>query len=217
MLRLIIIGGGDHARVVADAVRTTNGAELAGFVDPVPMDPKHRLGLRQFASDDEALREVRDVSYILGIGGLDTRALRRRLVAQYDQRGARWHTVVHGAAWVSPSAVLAKGAVVLAGAVVNSHAVLGAHAVVNSGAVVEHDVRLGDFAFAAPGAVLGGGAQVGEECFLGLGCRIRDHVMIGDRSVVGMGAVVVESIPADVEVLGVPARLRQKAPHGNHP
>jgi acetyltransferase EpsM len=189
--------------------------EIAAFVAPRPMPAEHRQGIAQFASDDQALQHVREASFVLGIAGLGSAALRRKLVELYQGRGATWQSVVHATAWVSPSAQLGAGAVVLAGGVVNTGARVGQHAVVNTGAIVEHDVELGDYSIAAPGVILGGGARVGSDCFLGLGCRVRDHVSIGQASVVGMGAVVVTAMPAGVEVVGIPGRPRQAVNHGN--
>ncbi len=146
---------------------------------------------------------------VLGLGGARTPGLRQRLVEQLDQRAGtavRWATVVHVAAWVSPTARLGRGAVVLAGAIVNSGAEIGAHAIVNSAAVIEHDVVIGDFTHVAPAGVVGGGARLGRDGFVGLGSRIRDHVTIGDGVTIGMGAVVVDDLGAGATVIGAPAR-----------
>ena len=58
----------------------------------------------------------------------------------------------------------------------------------------------------ALGAVIGGGTHLGADVTVGLGAAVRDHLSIGDRAVIGMGAVVVEDVPADTTVRGVPAR-----------
>jgi len=146
---------------------------------------------------------------VLGLGGAGTPGLRRRLVERFDARAAispRWATIVHSSAWVSPTARLGPGTVVLAGAIVNSGATVGAHAIVNSAAVVEHDVVIGDFTHIAPAAVIGGGATLGKDGFVGLGARIRDHVTIGDGATVALGAAVVDDVATGVTVIGAPAR-----------
>lgn len=208
---LILIGGGEHARVLAEAAASHPELwRVLGFVDPQPCpETERRLGLRAFASDEEALREVNSAWFVLGIGRIRSAELRRKLVARYSAAGARWATVVHRTAWVSPTATLASGAVVFAGAVVQTGAALGAHAVVNTGAVIEHDVIVGDFTLAAPGVAVGGGTVIGSDAYLGLGCRIRDHLQIGCGVTVGMGAVVTRSVRDGVTVTGVPARERK--------
>jgi acetyltransferase EpsM len=208
---LILIGGGEHARVVADAARSQPGAwELLGFVDPQPCpELEARFGVVRLADDAAALALAPRAHFVLAIGRRDSAPLRRRLVARYEAGGARWATVRHATAWVSPSANIDPGTVILAGAMVQTGAMLGAHVVVNTGAIVEHDTRVGDFTQLAPAAVTGGGVEIGADSYLGLGCRVRDHVQLGTGVTVGMGAVVTRSVPDGQTVLGVPARVQE--------
>lgn len=203
---LIIVGGGEHARVVAEAARASGAWHLAGFVDVADRhDTAAFLGIPQLSDAAVTAALARGAGMILGIGGLKALAARQRLVADYSARGARWATVVHPTAWVAPSAVLAEGVFVAARAVINTAARVDAHGIVNTGSVIEHDVRLGSFTHAAPGTVIGGGTNVGADCYLGLGCRVRDHIEIGRKAVVGMGAVVVGAVGDGWCVQGVPA------------
>jgi acetyltransferase EpsM len=212
--RLIIVGGGEHARVVAEAAAAA-GLVVAGYtvrdgesgsppgpcaVDLQPLGTDHDVAAWLAATDPDERPGL-----VLGFGGPpDTR---RRATADFGPE-AQWATIAHPAAWVSPSATLGVGTVVLAGAVVNAGAVIGAHAIVNSSAVLEHDVRLGDHVHVAPGATIGGGTRIGDETIIGLGASVRDHVRVGSRSIVGMGAVVVDDVPDGAIVMGTPARPR---------
>ncbi len=202
--RLVLLGGGEHARVVADAAGT-GGWLLAGYTDHARTGGLPGL---PYLGTDDGLADVLPgmvgpVVLVLGFGG--PTAARRRAVERLGG-SASWATVIHPAAWVSSSAVVGEGAVILAGAIVNTGAVIGPHAIVNSGAIVEHDVRVGAFAHVAPGVVIGGGAEIGEDAFLGLGAVIRDHVTVGRGALVAMGAVVAADVAADARVMGVPAR-----------
>jgi acetyltransferase EpsM len=210
---LIVIGGGEHARVVIEAARSRPELwAVLGFVDPAPCaETSKGLAVERLGTDEEALARAgtnRDLAFVIGLGSTGVGTRRREICVRYDALSVRWATVVHARAWVSPTAVLGRGVMVSAGASVNSGARLGDHAVVNTGAIIEHDVLLGPFAQAAPGAAIGGGAVVGAGSYLGLGCRVRDHVRIGEAVTVGMGAVVVGSIPDGEVVMGVPARAQ---------
>jgi acetyltransferase EpsM len=209
---LVIVGGGEHARVVADAARSRPDLwQLTGFTDPAGNAAGAGMGLvhlgddAAFVTDLAATPVIARPALVLGFGA--PLAARRRAAVAFGSE-ADWATVVHGSAWVSPSAVIEPGAVVLAGAIVNAGARVGAHAIVNSGAVVEHDVIVGPGAHLGPGVVVGGGARIGDESMIGLGAAVRDHISIGRRTVVGMGAVVVADVADDTTVVGVPARAR---------
>lgn len=212
--QLVVLGGGEHARVVIEAARSIPGAwRVVGLADPGPVERTLALTGVAHLGDDAAFAarylatDAGDRPWlVLGIGlpaGVNARAaLVRRFGAD-----AAWATVVHGAAWVSPSATVGAGTVVLAGAVVNAGATLGRHSIVNSAAVVEHDVTVGDGAHIAPGAVLGGGVIVGADAMIGLGAIVRDHVCVGAGALVGMGAVVVADVAPGATVTGNPARV----------
>jgi acetyltransferase EpsM len=212
-VELVVVGGGEHGRVVMDAARSRPDMfRLAGFLDPATCaETTRRFGVPHLGGDDRVteLAAIAEVGFVLGLGAVGVRPQREQLVARLDAKGARWVAVVHAQACVSTSATVADGAVVMAGATVNTGARLGRHVVVNTSAVVEHDVELDDFAQVGPAAALGGAARVGRGSYLGLGARVRDHVTIGSGVTVGMGAVVISSVADGEIVMGVPARVRR--------
>jgi acetyltransferase EpsM len=204
--RLILIGGGEHSRVVAEAARAEGQGELLGFVDPEPCaETIRRLGVPRLG-DDSALDEHPGAWGVLCMAAFGSLAARKRIVARLSPKLAGWATVIHPSAWVSPTAIVESGSVIMAGAVLQSGARVGPHSVVNSGAIVEHDVEMSAFSHAGPRVVLGGGARVGEGAYIGMGAAVRDHVTIGAEALIGMGAVVVGNVETGRRVLGVPAR-----------
>jgi len=205
---LVVIGGGEHAAVVIDAVRAGSQFQVAGFSDPEGCETMvQRLGVTRLGDDNAALPvRAKDHVFILGVGGASRESLRGILVKRFAELELRYAVVVHPNAWVSKTASIGEGTVVMAGAVVHTGAKIGAHAIINTGAVIEHDVEVGDHVHVGPRAAIGGGTRIGSGCMIGLGALIRDHVEIGARTKVGMGAVVVNSLDADECVIGVPAK-----------
>jgi acetyltransferase EpsM len=204
---LVLVGGGEHARVVAEAARSQPAQfELRGFVDPaLCKETVQRLALPRLG-DEDALSEHRDAYALIAFGAVEDAGRRAQAADRLAGVTQGFAVVVHAHAWVSPTAEIAEGAVVMAGAVVQGGARIGAHCIVNSGAVIEHDVMLEAFVHVAPRAAIGGGARIGLGSFIGLGACVRDHVTVGARCVVGMGSVVVGDLPDGARVKGVPAR-----------
>jgi len=204
---LVLVGGGDHARVVAEAVLSRPDLyDLVGFVDPQPCDETvRRLGLARLGGDD-ALASVPAARAILGVGAVGGPGGRPAIVARLSGMVAAWEAVVHARASVSSTAAVGEGTVVMAGAVVNTGARIGNHCVINTGAVIEHDVVIGDHTLVGPAVAIGGGTRIGARTYVGLGARVRDHVTIGAGCLVAMGAVVVGDVAEGVAVRGVPAR-----------
>jgi sugar O-acyltransferase (sialic acid O-acetyltransferase NeuD family) len=83
-----------------------------------------------------------------------------------------WVTIVHPLAYVSKSASIGEGTIVMAGAVVQAGARVGRHCIVNTGASVDHDCVVEDYAHLAPGAHLCGNAHVGEGALVAVGVGV---------------------------------------------
>ncbi|HET7040988.1 MAG TPA: hypothetical protein VFI13_03170 [Gemmatimonadales bacterium] len=76
---------------------------------------------------------------------------------------------MHPRAWVSPSATLGAGTVVLPMAAVQTVAKVGRGVIVHGGVIVDHDAVIEDGVYMAPGAVVCGGGQVGRGALLPAG------------------------------------------------
>jgi acetyltransferase EpsM len=207
MRELIVIGGGEHARVVMEAASSDPVQwNVLGFVAPSHcQETVERLQLPRLGGD-ESLVEYPNAALILGIGSIGVNTLRQEVVARLAVAHDRWAVVVHPMAFVSPTAKIDRGSVVLAGAVVNTGARIGSHSIINSNACIEHDATLGSFVHAAPGSIVAGGASIGDGCYLGMGSLVRDHISIGQSCLIGMGAVVTKTSRSESLLIGVPAK-----------
>ncbi len=208
---LIIVGGGEHARMVVEAARSDTALfDLLGFVDP--KSRPHMIavaGIPQLG-DDEAVARYPEASGVLGVGVAGFSDIRQRIVARLTSAIGEWTAVLHRDALVHSDVRIGEGSVIMARATVSPGAQVGKHCIVNTGVIVEHDVTIGHFSQLGPGVVIGGGTTVGTNVFIGLGATVRDHVTIGDDAVIGMGSVVVADVPRGASVMGVPAKQRME-------
>jgi len=207
----MLIGGGGHALVVAEAA-FDSGWTLTGFFDDRADAPLASLVERRGRVADAAgvLRggaaEPGGVGSVLAMVCVGDLAARAALLPGFA--GVTWARVRHPSATVSRRAEIGTGVYLGARCVVNIRAVIEDHAIINTGAVIEHGCRIGANAHIAPGAVLCGNVVVGENTLLGAGARVIPGVRIGSNCVVGAGAVVVRDLPDGACAVGVPARVR---------
>lgn len=206
---IVLIGGGGHARSVADVL----GSErIAGYVSPQPsaaMSPLTWLG-----NDDSFISESQDANrtpsvHITLISGRDGNMHpRRKIIERYN--GFRHPVVVASDATVSSTAHIADGCAVMHLAYIGPGTTIGQYSVINTGAIIEHDVHIGANTFVGPGTVICGGVTIGNDCYIGAGAKIRNGVTIVDRTVIGMGAVVSSDIKHSGTYVGCPARPLDK-------
>jgi len=204
---LIVVGGGGHAKVLIDAIRSGAEYDLVGIVD-ARLPVGHRvLDVPVIGSDDLLLRGEPPRSVLaLGVGSIRGGDRRKRLHDRFRELAYEFPVIRHARATVGPGVRLGDGTQVMAGAVVQPDTSLGPNCIVNTAAVIEHDCTIAGHCQAAPGAVLGGGVVVGECSFIGLGARVLPGIRIGCHVTVGAGAVVVHDVEDGATVVGVPAR-----------
>lgn len=204
---LVLVGGGGHALVVAEAAAAA-GLLPVGFLDDDVDAPLGRSpnGLVRVGKLSE-LDRIGDRGWIVAVGHLAFRSgVIDRLAQLENGRGAR--TVIHPTAVVSSSARIGAGVFIGPRAVVNARALVMDHAIVNTGAIVEHECVVGFNTHIAPGAVLAGRVRVGTQTLVGIGARVLPDLSIGDRCVIGAGSVVIRSVVDERTVVGVPGRER---------
>jgi UDP-perosamine 4-acetyltransferase len=204
--RIVVVGAGDHAKVVLEALWAIGAFDVAGLLDPHPPGADV-LGVPVLGGDELLPSLLRQgvAAAVVAIGS----NLRRQQIGQsLLAMGFALPVVAHPSAIVAPSATIADGVVVMARAVVGTLANIGELAIINTGAIVEHDNQIGRAAHIAPGAVLAGRVTVGQRALVGVGSAVRPGISIGDDSTVGAGSAVVSNVPSGTIVFGTPARIQ---------
>jgi sugar O-acyltransferase (sialic acid O-acetyltransferase NeuD family) len=207
--RYAIWGSAGHAKVLASLVALRGGRVVALFdnreVEPALRDVPLHVGEAGFERWADATADLSDIVGLVAIGGTrgrDRIAIQRRFRA----RGLRLASLVHPDASVCATATLGLGTQVLAQAVVAADAVVGEACIVNHRASVDHECRLGDGVHLAPGATLCGLVRLADNVMIGAGAVVLPRLSIGENSIIGAGAVVTRDLPANVVVVGNPAR-----------
>jgi sugar O-acyltransferase (sialic acid O-acetyltransferase NeuD family) len=200
---LLIVGGGGHGKVVADAALEAGWTEIAFLDDRAACAPAP-LGLKVVGTiADLAHWANRFSAAVVAVG--DCRRRLELLESCHAQR-VTLASIVHPSSAVSRFATLAPGCVILAQSAVNADAVLGMGCIVNTGATVDHDCRLGRAVHVCPGAHLAGNVSTGDCAWIGIGAVVRQAVAIGSDAIVGAGAAVLADVPDGATVVGVPAK-----------
>jgi sugar O-acyltransferase (sialic acid O-acetyltransferase NeuD family) len=213
-MRIVILGVGGHAQVIADAVQRAHEAgaawQLVGFLDDNPaLAGQVRLG-KPILGTLSTLARCHHDGCVIGIG--DNR-VRQRIFRQLRAQGEQLFTIIHPRAVIAPDVVVGPGTVIFAGAVVNTGTVIGENVVLNTGCTVDHHTIVADHAHIAPGAHLGGDVKIGEGVLIGIGATVMPQRSVGAWSIVGAGALVHRDVPDCVTAIGAPVRFTVQSPN----
>ena len=207
MTKLVVVGGGGHAKVVLSILGKLSDFEVMGYVDPNDMGTV--LGAEYLGTDDvlQLLFEEQDVkAAALGIGHPGGSGVRRSAVEKLKIIGYSLPPMISPDAIVNVDVAVGEGTVVMDRAVVNCGSVIGECSIVNTGAIVEHDCRIGAFAHVAPGATVCGGVTVGDDSLVGSGAVIIPGRKVSASCIIGAGATVTGDCAAGGVYAGIPAR-----------
>ena len=201
---LLILGAGGHGRVVADIAESLGYKTISFLDDRWPTVTKN---LHWDIIGQSHNVHSYDADHIVAIGNNKQRL---KVLSGLVENRFSVVSLIHGSAYLSRYVSIMKGCVVMPQAVVNTGSTLGLGIIINTGATVDHDCTLENGVHISPGAHIAGGVSIGESSWIGIGSAIKEGCRIGRNVVVAAGAVVVNNIPDDVTVFGIPARESHK-------
>lgn len=196
--RLVIIGAGGHAKVIAD-IAVKNGYTDICFVDDAKQGSFMGFPVVGKSEDIKSLNDSK-TDFVIGIGN---NSIRKKIAEEND---VNYVSLIHPSAQLGLCVKIGKGTVVMAQAAINSDATIKNHCIINTGAVIEHDNVIEDYVHISPKAALGGTVHVGELSHIGIGAVVKHSLNICSECVVGAGAAVIKDIEKSSTYAGVPAK-----------
>ena len=195
--KVIFIGAGGHAKVLASIVDAT-AFELEAVFDPDKTKERF-YGVNN--EGDYTPNAHPEAKLLIAIGDNATRKkISQSIAHEYAQ-------AIHPSAQIDRLVQMGQGVQVMPLVVINRASSIGHHSIINSNATVEHDCQIGDFVHIAPGATICGGVTVGEETLVGANSTVLPNCSIGKNVIIGAGTVVTKNIPDNTVVKGVPGKI----------
>jgi len=210
--QIAIYGGGGFAREVAWLAQACNVAtevcRVVCFIDDKVTAQGKSLNDIPVLSLESAREHFPEACVVGGVGTPKTRQL---LMEKAAAAGFSFETLIHPRIERSQWIRIGSGTVICAGNILTTNIVLGQHVQINLDCTIGHDVIMDDYTTLAPGVHVSGCVHLGRRVYVGTGAVIingtqENPIVIGDDVVVGAGACVTKSIPANLTVVGVPAR-----------
>ena len=198
---LLLIGAGGHCRSCIDLISCIPDFDIAGVVDRDGSDLKEVMGHSIIGTDSklEVLLEKFNQVHIT-VGQIKTPKIRMSLFNRAKSYGAEFPVLVSPSAYLSQTAKIEEGSVLMHLTIINSEAEVGKNCIINNKALIEHDTIIGSHCHISTGVLINGGVVIEEGCFVGSGAIIHEGVKIGRNSIIGAGQVVKTDIASNTVV-----------------
>ena len=146
MKKLLILGAGGYGKTVADVAAQLGIYDRIAFLDD-GREGENILGkCREFARFSGEFDEI--------YPAFGNNEFRLHWLRDLQEKGIAVPTLIHPRAYVSPTAKLGVGAVVLPMAAVNTGVTVGDGCIINIGALIDHDCVMEPGSHLAPGAIV---------------------------------------------------------------
>lgn len=203
MDQIIIIGAGGHGAELYEYIAFINKQEgtakyyVAGFLDDNPEN------YRNYQYSSPLLGGVRDhqvrndVFYLMGIANLE---YRQQFCKSFSDHGAKFISLIHPTAYVSPSAKIGEGVVIGPMANIGPNVEIGDFTLINSRCSLGHDTKLGCYNFISPNVSFSGFTRIGDNNLFGINSATIPGIKVGNNNKVMAGMVLDKDI-GDNEVV----------------
>lgn len=207
MESIILIGGGGHCLSCIDVLNSANTFEIVGILDTSDKVGTFISGIEIIGTDDDIPNLVSKYkNFLITIGQIKSCEKRRRIFNTVKNNGGNLPVVISPKAYISPSAFIDEGTIVMHHSLINAKAVIGKNCIINTGALIEHEVIIGDFCHISTQAIVNGQVIVGKNSFIGSNSVIANNLSLPDEIIVAAGACLLKSPEKKGVYIGNPAR-----------
>lgn len=193
---ILIIGGKGGAKMVIEAIKSTNYLGIKGIIDDKLEKGQEVMGVPVLGREKE-LEELKNEGYInivLSFSSLQNLPSREKKYQELKKKNFQFPNIIHARATVEPSVITGEGNIVLANAMVGSDVELGNINYVNTGAIICHESITGANNHFAPNSVIAGRVHIGNNNLIGMCVTTYFEIEIGDNNIINNGFNVVKNI-----------------------
>jgi len=192
--RIVLIGGGGHCASCIDVIEQQGEFQIAGIIDKADFVGKEVLGYSIIGSDEDLENIISEYSFFLiAYGSVKFPAKRIELYKRIKRLGGKFPMITSPRAYVSRSAVVGEGTIIMHDCLINSRARIGANCIINTKSLIEHDAVIGDHCHISTRSVVNGGAVIGAETFFGSNAVAVEYIQIAKNSFIKAGSLVSKS------------------------
>ncbi len=211
--KIVVIGASGNGLDIVDTLLDINESvgyskyQCIGFLDDKNelQDKNVYLGYKVLGKIKDFTQFSDDVFFITAIGSSTSYWYKKEIVSSIPL--ARFITLIHPTAYVSRSAEIGLGTIILQNVTIANNVHIGNQVVILANTIINHDCIIRDYTCIASSVCISGNVKIEENCYIGTNVAIKENLTIGGKCLIGMGSNVLQNIPDKSKVIGNPARI----------
>jgi sugar O-acyltransferase (sialic acid O-acetyltransferase NeuD family) len=221
--KIVIFGGGSHAKVIFHQIIENKKYLFIGFIDDrkkkgeliYNFKKKNYYNLNSIEDlnlKGKKLKSNKVLNNITGIIGVGLNYLRKKIYDDITKSKKKiiWEVIKSNTSIISKDVKLGEGSLIMPGVVINPGTVIGKHCIVNTSSSIDHDNYFEDFSSCGPGVITGGNVNLGELSHIGIGAVVKNNIKIGQNTVVGGNSFVNKNCVNNHFFYGTPIKKVKK-------
>ena len=211
--KILLVGAGQHARVVLYNIQEQNKYDVIGILDKnldKAKEEKFFEGI-PILDIDYSKVDLKELKAKLGTDkffiSFGNMKYRKKVWELFKNSGWNSVNIIHPNAVISKNAKLGEGILIECGCLITPNPIIGDNVVVNTGSQVNHDNIIENHVYIASGVVLSGGVKIGENTLLDDGVIVTLGREVGKNSLIGAGAVITKNLEDNIVAYGNPAKV----------
>lgn len=197
-MKVVIIGAGTCATIVADILTQNRNFQLVGFLG-TKKEEEGLVGKKiykdiSFLGDHSLLSELKKDAIVGFVSAIKDNALREDAYYKAIQAGLIPVNVISLHAVVDTSVKLGKGVVLSAGCIISHGVEIGNNTILNPGVMVGINTKIGDNCFFSTASIVEGGCDIKRNVTFGVRSTVFSGIHIGKHQNIEAGKIINTSL-----------------------
>ena len=191
MKKILLIGGGGHAKSCIDVIESTKKYKIVGIIDNKLKNGTKVLRYKVIGNDKNLKELIKNTQFAyISVGKIDAEDKRSVIYKKLIKIGFKFPKIISKYAYVSKNVKIGAGTMVHHGVIINSNVQIGKNCIINSRSLIEHDVVIRDNCHISTSATINGNVKIFENTFIGSGSIVKNNLKINKNSFIKMGSIL---------------------------
>jgi len=193
-MRIIIIGAGTTAIMVADILVQDHNFKIEGFVgteeEEAELGGKNVYGKLPFLGSRSIMGKLKDDGVVGFISAIGNNYNREKRYYEAELLGLTPINAISRHAIIEPSVRVGKGIIISAGCILSHGVWIGNNTMIDSSCIVEIFTEIGENCHLFPGSIIGGQCEIGRNVTFSPRSTVKHNTRIGKNQIIKSGSVI---------------------------